>query len=105
MPILAHYLYIDKKSHDLQSGQTGEALEDVYVETADAVIGQVSAAQNRKRKFLVYFFHVSEITWQLQWSESLSISKSYIKAGSVLQQEKPWKSDCIMIKTVKRKNV
>lgn len=35
------YIFM-KNTDDLQSDQTGEALEDVYIKTADAVIGQVS---------------------------------------------------------------
>lgn len=45
MSVVAHNLYIRKSTNDLQSDQTGEALEDVYVETADAVVGQVPVAK------------------------------------------------------------
>lgn len=51
MPVLVHHSYIHKKSNDLQSGQTGEALEDVDVKTADAVVGQVSVAHTEKEGF------------------------------------------------------
>jgi len=39
--------YVHEK--DSQSDQTAEALEDVYVETADAVVGQVPVVQREKR--------------------------------------------------------
>lgn len=51
------YIFI-KNTDDLQSDQTGEALEDVYIKTADAVIGQVSVTH----KNLIEFFHILEIT-------------------------------------------
>lgn len=47
--------------NDLQSDQTGEALEDVHIETTDAVVGQVPV-EHRNKKFQVYFFRLSEST-------------------------------------------
>lgn len=43
-----HFITLYKNSINLQSNQTGEALEDVYIEAADAVVGQVSGVNTEK---------------------------------------------------------
>lgn len=91
--ILAHNQYIHKNTNNLQFDQTGEALEDVYIETADAVVGQVSVKKNTQEKenfgFISRFRH--NTTWQLQRPSS---SKAALKPGGN-EQDKSWQSDRI----------
>lgn len=45
--ILSFTFFFLKKPSDLQPDQTGEPFEDVHIQTADAVVGQISVG-NRK---------------------------------------------------------
>lgn len=53
-------------TNDLQSDQTGEALEDVNVQTANTVVGQVSVTHREKKASGLFLPHFrSNTTWQL----------------------------------------
>lgn len=56
---------IQKYTNDLQSDQIGETFEDVYVQTADAVVGQVSETQGKKALLLFLPHFRNKATWQL----------------------------------------
>lgn len=52
-PSVLQTIYTIKDTNDLQSVEIGEALEDVHVETADAVVGQISEAQRQTQFWFI----------------------------------------------------
>lgn len=59
-----YFIYF-KNAEDLQSDQTGEALEDIYVQAADAVVGQVSETQGGKKVSGLFLSHFRNNSRQL----------------------------------------